>query len=113
MPLEVPHLDSALEDLAFELDRFELEALAVARLEHEGMGGVEVVPKADEAFDVLRVGAASLAGGLELATSEANVGVGLVRFVVLRAGRSQEAVERAREERTHVELRDDGLSTSL
>jgi hypothetical protein len=47
------------------------------------MGGVEVVAKADEALEVLLVRSTGLAGGFELATTETDVGVLFVRFVVL------------------------------
>lgn len=82
-PLELPSLAARVEHSPLELDRLELELFSFSGLEHESMGGVKVVAKADETFDVLSVRATSLAGGFELAATEADVGVVLVGLVVL------------------------------
>jgi hypothetical protein len=114
-PLQVARLDSRLKHLALEFNRLELVAFALAGLEHEGVGGVKVVAKTDEAFDVLSVGASSFAGRLKLATTEAHIRVRLVGLVVLLERSESAAIVGwgAEGGETHVELRDDVLARSL
>lgn len=82
--LEVAHLAPLLKDGALELERLELDALPLLDLDEERVRGVQVVAQPDEALEVLLVRPARLARRLDVSTTEAHVGVVLVRLVVLR-----------------------------
>lgn len=84
-PLHLAHLAPRVKHLPLELDRFELHAFALLHLNEERMGGEEVVPQADQPLEVLLVRPARLARRLDVSSPEANVGVVLVRLVVLFA----------------------------